>query len=102
MVSTSDQTLPKKFQLEEDFSKLFSIIETHENKEEEIEKASTKLSELERQKLSILHDLATILENNQDLAYSVSRGLVESGINASFMPNHYTKLLPLAVLSKRV
>lgn len=102
MVATSDQTLPKKFQLEEDFSKLFSIIESHDNKEDEIEKASKKLTDLEKQKLSILHDLATILDNNQDLAYSVSRGLVESGINASFMPNHYTKLLPLAVLNNRV
>ena len=102
MVATNDTTLPKKFQLEEDFSKLFKIIETYDNKSDEIEKASEKLSDLEKQKLSILHDLATILDNNQDLAYSVSRGLVESGINASFMPNHYMKLLPLAVLNKRV
>jgi hypothetical protein len=57
---------------------------------------------VEKQKVSILGNLSDIMVNNLDLAYSLSRGLVESGINSSFMPNHYIKLLPLALLNKRV
>ena len=104
MVSTNDETLPERFQMEEDFSKLFTIIDSNDNNEEDIQKEAEKkkLSDIKKQRLFILQDLATILENNQDMAFNISRDLVENGINSSFMPDHYVKLLPLAVLNKRV
>lgn len=102
MIDTEDKTLPKRFQSNEDYTKLLKLVEYKDDTQEKKEKLTKNLTPLQNDKLSILEELSHILEKNQDLAYVVSRNVVETGINDSYMPDHYIKLLPLTLINKQV
>ena len=102
MLDTDDDTLPKRFNPKaEAQKKLFKLLKDKED-HEKMEKHKAKLNQLEKDQIQIFEELGFVLEESQDLAYVVSRSLVQSGITDSYMPDHYLKLLPLTLLNKYV
>ena len=102
MIDTKDSTLPNRLKAKREAFNLLNMLNGLKGNPKKFEKAYDKLTNVQRDQISILEDLSAILEQNQDMAYVLGRNLIETGINSSFIPDHYVKLLPLMILNKKV
>ena len=94
ILNLGDADLPGYFRIESEIKSL--------RKQTKKLKKKQKIEENLKRKLQVASMLEEFVDDNTDLSFLFSRDLAETGIHDTYLPPHYEKLLPLAVINGKV